>query len=145
MTNTKPEKLKVSDCRDKYQYKSKVMWQLYDREPEEEKVKTRCINYFKEIPLSHETTIYKEIPSLPCKPQYYNVEIGTEKLMRMLKERMLTGKGDLRKNMLDLPDYMVYAFTSLLEEAKESRRLGKRLTYITISEMQMLNEKNKRG
>ena len=74
----------------------------------------------------------------------YTCNVGTSKLMALLKHRFLTSSGKLRKNMLNLRDDEIYLAVALLEEAKEAKRVGKGNLNISYQEKMFLEDVNKR-
>ena len=113
------------------------------------RIQGKHFSYFKPLPNKNgEGVIYKEInynQYLLLTSPDYTVNIGCKKLMDMLKARMLTASGNLRKNMLDLSDGEIYEYVSLLEFAKESLKSGMANVNISYRENMLLRDINKRS
>lgn len=146
------EKKRPHEYRDLYQYRAENLWkETLLHEIDGVKIKGRVFNYWKPLrnkeaypENTYRVCTYEEYIKLTS-PEY-TVNIGTTKLMNMLKERMLTPKGNLRKNVAQgLTDDDIYLIVGLLEEAKEAKRLGKANTNISYQEKMFLEGINKRG
>ena len=147
----KEGKKRPSDFRDNYAYKSENIWRhsgggTFD----DVKVTGRHFDYFKPLPNknAYPENSYKEInynDYLKLTSPNYTCNVGTSKLMDLLKHRFLTSSGKLRKNMLNLRDDEIYLAVALLEEAKEAKRVGKGNLNISYQEKMFLEDVNKRS
>lgn len=75
----------------------------------------------------------KQLPEI-C----FDKQVDIRQAFDMIKTQMMTKQGKLRKKMVDIPEWEVYAWGSLLHELRRAWQDGESMVFLSWKELKML-------